>query len=129
MPPILRATLAMGVLVVVLAACAGGGTAASATPPPEADATIDAESNDFVSDRITIPAGEPFQLFFRNLDAAEHNVAIYTDESASEALFVGEIITDDSVLYEIPALEPGEYFFRCDVHPNMTGTVVVEEGP
>ena len=29
--------------------------------------------------------------------------------------------------YDVPALEPGTYFFRCDVHPGqMTGTFVVK---
>jgi hypothetical protein len=28
--------------------------------------------------------------------------------------------------YEIPALEPAAYFFRCDAHPVMTGVVTVE---
>jgi plastocyanin len=53
-------------------------------------------------------------------------VAIYTDASLSEEVFVGEVITEGSILYAVPALEAGEYFFRCDVHPEMTGTLVVE---
>jgi plastocyanin len=124
----LRTALASGALTAVLAACSGGGAAASATPPAEADVTIDAESNAFSADTITLTAGEPMQLFFRNLDGSEHNVAIYTDDSAAQALFVGENVSDGAVLYELPPLEPGEYFFRCDVHPSMTGTVVVEGG-
>lgn len=39
---------------------------------------------------------------------------------------MGEMITDDAITYEIPALEPAQYFFRCDAHPAMTGIVVVE---
>ncbi len=122
-------TLLTGVLLVaVLAACSGGGSAASVSPPPEADLTVSAEGMAFDQSTITLTAGEPTTLFFRNLDGQPHNIAIYTDDSASDELFVGETITDDVVTYEIPALEPGEYFFRCDVHPDMAGTVLVEEG-
>ena len=120
-------TLLAGVsIVAVLAACSGGGSAASASPPPKADLTVTSENMEFDQSTITLKAGETTTLFYRNLDGAPHNIAIYTDNSASEELFIGETITDDAVTYEIPALEPGGYFFRCDVHPNMTGTVVVE---
>jgi plastocyanin len=113
-------------LVAILTACSGGGSAASASPPAEADLTVNAEGNAFDPAVITLTAGEATTVFFRNLDGQPHNIAIYTDDSASESLFVGDTITDAAVTYEIPALEPGEYFFRCDVHPDMTGTVVVE---
>ncbi len=113
-------------LVAILAACSGGGSAASASPPAEADLTVNAEGNAFDPAVITLTAGEATTVFFRNLDGQPHNIAIYTDEGASKSLFVGETIIDAAVTYEIPALEPGQYFFRCDVHPDMTGTVVVE---
>ena len=29
-----------------------------------------------------------------------------------------------SVVYDIPPIPEGEYYFHCDVHPNMSGTVV-----
>lgn len=122
----MKTTLIGIVLVAILAACSGGGSAASPSPPVEADLTVNAEGNAFAPATITLTAGEPTTVFFRNLDGQPHNIAIYTDDTATESLFVGETITDATVTYEIPALEPGEYFFRCDVHPDMTGTVVVE---
>ena len=124
----LRAVLVSGLVAVLVTACSNGGSAASASAPPEADLVVESVDMAFDTDTITLTAGEPTTLFYRNLDGAPHNIAVYTDESASEELFVGETITDDAVTYEIPALEPGEYFFRCDVHPDMKGTVIVEEG-
>jgi plastocyanin len=124
----LRAALVGGMLAVLAAACSGGGSAASASAPPDADLVVESVDMAFDTDTITLTAGEPTTVFYRNLDGEPHNIAIYADESASEQLFVGETITDDAVTYEIPVLEPGEYFFRCDVHPDMNGTVIAEEG-
>jgi plastocyanin len=122
----MRSLLIGAALAAVLAACSGGGSAASASAPPEADLTVVAQEMAFDATEINVPAGESFELYFRNLDGAPHNVAIYTDASASEPIYVGETITDAAVLYEIPAIEAGEYFFRCDLHPDMTGTLIVE---
>jgi len=120
--------LAAGILVaVVLGACSDGDSAPSATPPPDADLTVIARDNAFDQTTITLTAGEVTTVFFRNQDDARHNIAIYTDDSASASLFVGDTITDDAMTYEIPALGHGEYFFRCDVHPRMTGVAVVQE--
>jgi plastocyanin len=111
-------------VVAVLAACSGGGAAASVSPPAGVGASIDAKDIKFSSSALSVPAGKPFQLFFRNLDGAPHNVAIYRDSSAAQPLFVGETITNAATTYQVPAIPAGTYFFRCDVHPQMTGSVV-----
>ena len=97
---------------------------------PECDRSADAvtvcafDDQRFVPDRLTAPAGEPFDLDFSNEDdGVQHNVAIYRDDSAEESVFVGDLISDRSVTYEVPALDPGAYYFRCDVHPQMDGTL------
>jgi plastocyanin len=58
-----------------------------------------------------------------------HNVAFYTDRSASSAIHVGELITGvatEDVVFTAPST-PGSYFFRCDVHPDtMTGAFNVQ---
>jgi len=111
------------VLAAVLSAC-GGGAAASVTPPPGADVSIDAKNGQFTPTEVTAPAGQPFELFFRNLDAEPHNVAILAAGSGANADFHGEVITNAATTYAVPALAAGRYTFRCDVHQNMTGTIV-----
>lgn len=107
----------------------GGAAAAVECPPPPADVVSACAVDDqsFVTDRIEAPADEPFALRFFNQDAGvQHNVAIYTDDTATESLFVGDLILGIGTgEYQVPAIDAGSYFFRCDVHPAMTGTVEV----
>ena len=51
-----------------------------------------------------------------------------TRPEGGEAIAIGDIINEGEIdEIEVPALEPGTYFFVCDVHPvEMTGHVVVE---
>ena len=89
--------------------------------------TVVAANIEFDTDTIELPADAPTPITFDNQDAGTpHNIAIYTDDSLDESLFVGEIVTgpvDDGL--RGPALPEGEFYFHCDVHPNMSGTVVV----
>jgi plastocyanin len=92
---------------------------------------VTAQGIAFDTDCLAAPADQPFEIRFRNEDPDSHNVAIYTDSSASEALFEGEIFPGpDERTYPVDPLQAGDFFFRCDVHPTqMTGTfVVAEEG-
>ena len=123
----LRLPLLAVALAAVLAACgtASGGDGADA-PPTDADYTVTAVDMAFDPGTVTVAGGEAFTIALVNEDAMPHNIAIYTDESKSEKLFEGEVITDDTIVYDMPALDAGEYFFDCSLHPNMTGTLVVE---
>ena len=90
--------------------------------------TISAANVAFDTDALTIPA-DGGELLFVNDDAASvpHNVAIYEDDSASKEIFVGDQIPGgQEITYEIPAHDPGEYYFQCDVHPAMNGTATFE---
>lgn len=85
-----------------------------------------AEGIEFDTDTIELPADVESQIVFENRDTDNHNIAIFTDDSATEALFQGEIFPGPAErTYEVPAITAGEYFFKCEVHPAMTGTVVV----
>ncbi len=119
--------LAALVTVALLAACGSTpGGAESSADPADADVSVTAVDTAFEQKTLTAPAGEAFTLALVNEDALPHNVAIYTDASASEEIYIGEYVTDGTIVYDVPALEPGEYFFRCDLHPEMTGTLIVE---
>ena len=96
------------------------------------DAPIDMDGTEFrligATDEITLPAGEEAEIAFANEDASsiQHNIAIYEEEGGAD-LFVGEVIPGgQSVTYSVPALEKGEAYFQCDLHPGMNGTVTIQ---
>jgi len=124
-----RLLLALG--LVAMAAISAACSSASAQPVPSGpiDAngpTIVAKDMAFSPSTVEIPAGKNVTLHFDNQDNAPHNVAIYRNASASEKISVGEIVTGSKADQVVPALTAGTYFFRCDVHTNMTGTIVVK---
>ena len=87
-----------------------------------------AKSFAFDKSTITVKAGARVTVNFDNQDGAPHNLAIYTNSSATTSIFVGTVITGPSqTTYFFAAPDtPGSYFFRCDIHPNMNGTFVVQ---
>ncbi len=126
-------------LILVMAACApaddggngvtdggdntGGGTVAVSGGTIE----ITAEDMSFDANVIQATAGEAFTVTFVNNDAMPHNISFYMEEGGEE-IVVGDVINEgETVEVEVPALDAGEYFFVCDVHPaEMTGSLVVE---
>lgn len=105
----------------------GGGTVAVV------DGAVELSADELAFDASTIeaPAGEEFTVTLNNLESQPHNVSVYAEEGGEE-IVTGEIVTgpDQSVDVVVPALDPGEYFFVCDVHATvdeMKGTIVVGE--
>ena len=90
--------------------------------------TVAAQGLQFNTYRIELSAGAPSTIHFENNDPGiQHNIAIFTDSSLGTNLFRGEIVTGPAAVdYRIPPLEPGSYYFHCDVHPTMSGSVVVK---
>lgn len=136
--------LAVGVLIVVLAAGCSGSTTPTATTtstssqPASTTSTtaqsvrvdLIAKNLKFDKNTITVPAGAQVTVVFDNQDASiPHNFAVYTDSVAGTAIFKGQNISGvKQTIYTFTAPSaPGNYFFRCDVHPVlMTGTFVVQ---
>ena len=141
-------TILILALALVAAACGddedGGSTPTStATPTATSTATPTPTPTDttfeikmipvlaFDKTELTVPAGTEVTVSFDNQDTGQsHNWAVYTDDSASEAIAgAGENICAAPCNAEVTLgpLDAGEYFFQCDVHPtDMVGTLIVE---
>jgi cytochrome c oxidase subunit II len=90
--------------------------------------SIAAQNIKFDTACMQTAAGQPFKIDFDNKDAGTpHNVAIYTNPSATQNLFRGAIVTGPKeVTYSVQALDAGTYYFHCDVHPGMNGAFKVQ---
>jgi plastocyanin len=115
------------------------------TPAPAGPPEACGEDNQIVLDIVAVgtafdptclvaPAGEPFTINFDNRDPAtvgQHNIAIAVDEASvtEDPIFKGDLVTGpDTIEYQVPAMDEGDYFFHCDVHPQMTGALAVVAG-
>ena len=101
------------------------GLASGETPAPsgECETTIQLAaipSLQFDADSLKAPAGEAFCIEFTNNDTSNHDVGIEAIDFNGEDIGPGESIT-----YQIPAMDAGEYEFICTLHPQMVGTLTV----
>lgn len=91
----------------------------------EADQTVGVTNGFYSPDRVTLPADESSTLLLANNDPAPHNISILQSR-AGRHLFKGRnVAAGESVVYEIPAMKPGRYPIRCDIHAAMRATAVV----
>jgi plastocyanin len=122
--PILRTALVLLAGSLLVACTSTASPAGSPPTPPPGGTIITALGVAFDRTELAVPAGKPFPLLFENRDGAPHNVSIY-DEAGAQPLFVGEIFGGPgSRTYDVPPIPAGAHRFRCDVHPEMAGTVV-----
>jgi plastocyanin len=124
-------------MILVLAACSTGPTTTplpSGAEPPSDCARVEngvinigARDLGFTQPCMVANAGEAFTIHFTNADAMPHNVAVYNDSSKSNEIMRGEIQNGSGEIdYQVDALEAGEYYFDCTVHPaDMNGTLYV----
>jgi plastocyanin len=118
-----------------LAACGGGDepsepadgdTGGTATVENGAVEITAEQSLVFSVDTIEATAGEDFTITLVNNDSAPHNISIYTEEGGD---LIGEVgataEAGQTVTLDVAALDAGTYYFQCDIHPDMNGSVVV----
>jgi plastocyanin len=123
------AGLALLLWLMIFKPTLGLGGERTCEPVAGADVTVCAfDDQGFVPSTLRGPAGRPFTVAFDNEDAGvQHNVAVYADEGATDPIAVGDLVAGTATsATDVPALDAGSYFFRCDVHPGtMTGTLEV----
>jgi plastocyanin len=125
---IARRPLAVLVCVGLMLAIAGCGSPASPPPsfPPGA-IVVTAENQTFSTSQLIVPADEPFTLVLVNKDGDAHNIAIRTKQGFDgELLFRHDPITASTAVLEVGPIPAGTYYFICEVHPAMTGTVLAQ---
>jgi plastocyanin len=118
-----RALLSLLATVLLLAAACGG--AASPAPTiPEGAVVVHAHNLAFDTKEIQVPAGTAFKLAFVNEDGDTHNIAIRTKPGFDgDVVFRFDPVSSTTVVLDVPPIAKGTYYFLCEVHPNMSGTV------
>ena len=108
---------------------AGGGEVGG--PGGGGPVSVHIVAKNLLFDKRTISAGSGAQITVTldNQDAGVlHNIAFYTNRSATTKIagtnpVAGPLV--EEIKFPAPSA-PGNYFFRCDVHPDtMTGTLTV----
>lgn len=110
----------------IVAACSAG-TEPSVSFDPNAPA-ITAANQQFDKTELSVPANVGFDLVLHNNDSIQHNLSIYSDEGHSQRVYGGEIANAGTHVYHVQALAPGTYYFQCDIHPAMKGTLTAAAG-
>ncbi len=99
---------------------AGGGSQSGAT-------TISAKDVKFSTDKLTANAGSNTFTFNNQDSGVPHNFAIYKDSGYTQKVGATDIANGPASADLKVDLQPGTYYFRCDVHPTqMQGTITVQ---
>ena len=113
-------------------AFAADSISGAATNATSNNVTVDIVAKGFAfnTSTIAVPAGANVTINFNNMDAGiPHNVAVYENQDAKKAVYVGAVINGPkTITYNFVApTTPGTYFFRCDFHPTtMIGDFIVK---
>lgn len=133
------AAVAFVVLGATLSACDdddpsdAGATPGGSTPPaaiktPDADGVITIVANNlaFDTDELRAPAGAITIVLDNRDSGTPHNVHFFAGEDTSGES-AGETAIENGRTQTTLQLDlsAGSYYYQCDVHPNMHGTLTV----
>ena len=111
----------------------GGGTPTSeGTAAAGSELEIEAEDVAFDTDALEAPAGAAFTVLLKNRDdGTPHTFSLYASQEAVDAnedplATTGQVTGPAEQPVNVPALEAGDYYFQCDVHPSMNGTLTAQ---
>ena len=104
-------------------------TTASASAPAATGPVVTLAASNFAFNPTTLQtrAGGTVTIRMTNNDVVTHNWALYSDQARTQAIFNGDPFAGPNAThdYTFPAPAAGTYYFRCDIHPTMTGTLKV----
>jgi plastocyanin len=120
----------------VATAADGGETptteAAGGETPAQEGVEIEAEDVSFNTDALQAPAGAAFSVLLKNRDdGIPHTFSLYAskkavDDGEDPLATTGQVTGPAEQPVEVPALEAGDYYFQCDVHPSMNGDLTAQ---
>ncbi len=117
-----RRRFAVLALVTILVAACGGAPSPAPTIPAGA-IVVHAKDRAFDTKELQVHAGVEFPLVFVNEDGDLHNIAIRTQSgSGGDLLFRFDAVSSKTVVLTV-GIPKGNWFFLCEVHPDMWGTV------
>lgn len=90
------------------------------------DASLLAKNVAYDQGEIRVPAGRPLLLRVVNEDAGIfHNIAVYRAAGAADLVTRGALFNGPRTReYHFAGFIAGAYYFQCDLHPQMHGTLV-----
>ena len=114
----MKRVLVLGVvLAALLAACSGDGTDTTESAGGE-EQRVEIADMAFAPETLTVAAGTTVTWV-----SADPNLP-HTATSEDEVWFSGTLNEGDEFPFTFD--EPGTFAYFCEVHPTMTGTIVVE---
>jgi plastocyanin len=94
-------------------------------PGPGGPLVVVAQGLAFDRSEIPLPPDAEVTIVLENRDPAPHNLSIYTEPGGETIFQETPQPGPTTVEYAFTSPPPGQYYFQCDVHPQMSGTVSV----